>query len=112
MNLSPYQRLYLACTILSLFSLSAFIANNSFILLFNHFGVAVILWVRLIRPQLHMSKLEYFNVGRILIPTCLFITTLSFGLFFIEENNWCLVATAAGTFIISYRFPFYLITKR
>ncbi len=112
MNLSPLLRLYLACAILGLFSLSAFIAHNHILLLFNQFGIAIVFWVRLIRPKIKKKRLENVKVMEVVTSTFLFVTTLTLGSFTHDDYKWLVIVTALVVTIVCFRFPFFKYKKR
>lgn len=107
MQLSLTGRLYVACFILSLISLSAFIANNMVLLLINHIGMIVIIWIRLIRPRVSTTKLEHSRRARILIPSFLYTSTLTCGLLLSGDYTWYFIAAALVIFLVTYRFPLF-----
>ena len=108
MQLSLTGRLYVACFILSLISLSAFIANNMVLLLINHIGIIVIIWIRVVRPRVSTTKLEQSRRARILIPSFLYTSTLTCGLLLSGDDTWYFIAAALVIFLVTYRFPFFL----
>lgn len=108
MGLSPLSRLNMACAMLSLFSFSAFIANNSLLLLIYYSGVAAILWIRLFSSRAHIEQLEHFKIVRIVVTNFLFVTVLTIGLLVSEDYKWWVVLTAFIISSLSYSIPIYL----
>ena len=111
MHLSPLARLYMACAILGLFSLSAFIAHNHILLLFNHFCTATVFWVRLNTQRVRKNRLKDVKVMKVVISTFLFVTTLTFGSLAHDDYKWLVIATALVVTIVCFRFPFFKCKK-